>query len=757
MYKDFKRLGLCLGASLWAGLVISGCGGSRDLPGNQVVQPAANELRELPVYASQNGVLDVLMIAHTQTAPELTPFKPTAWVYTVCRRPVDGSNVCPPSSGTPNDYGGTRLQAWPGDTIKVHLVNQLPPANNAKHAAETGESFLTLNPTNLHTHGMLISPRYADASDPSWGDNVFVYALNSANGKPDATAQAHGTIQYGVVDYTYKIPADHPSGLFWFHPHVHGISLNQISAGMSGLITIGDVSDYLCVDDACQADLSKVPTRHMLLKDTQILADGSLQHQIDPDFCQGLSREAAMIPARNGGCDGADFSASEGENYVGGRWFFTINGQNFPTVTVGSPAGQIWRITNSAASATYDLNLWETTEKREMLMKVIAIDGVSVDTSTSASTSQLVDMAGNKFQAVPCPTIAPTDNPGICTTRLHLMPSSRAEVWVTYRDAQGLPHLPPAGANAIFRTAGYQTGPTGDNWPAVNLASVNFVPGTVLSSDLISKGQARKMSNPRALAASLKSANMRVAADATCTPLAPGHKRRIFFNVPADNPNGFGLGYEEIDANGTPVPGTFSDVKPFDPTRPTICVPMGAGNQPAVERWELVNLAGEDHNFHIHQVHFAVLSAAEVASTALPSSISGHSVLMDNLPLVHADGTCVTVDDWRNGACTAHVATVEIPFSVAGDFVYHCHILEHEDGGMMAVIRVRPDAASQQLTMLDKVMVNLGLREAAPAVHFPFNPAAEICTTKPSRNTRRKASRKTVDLVQVQAKQTAIR
>ena len=31
---------------------------------------------------------------------------------------------------------------------------------------------------------------------------------------------------------------------------------------------------------------------------------------------------------------------------------------------------------------------------------------------------------------------------------------------------------------------------------------------------------------------------------------------------------------------------------------------------------------------------------------------------------------------------------VEIPFHEIGDFVFHCHILEHEDGGMMARIRV---------------------------------------------------------------------
>ena len=31
-----------------------------------------------------------------------------------------------------------------------------------------------------------------------------------------------------------------------------------------------------------------------------------------------------------------------------------------------------------------------------------------------------------------------------------------------------------------------------------------------------------------------------------------------------------------------------------------------------------------------------------------------------------------------------------IPFSQLGEFVYHCHILEHEDGGMMARIVVVP-------------------------------------------------------------------
>jgi FtsP/CotA-like multicopper oxidase with cupredoxin domain len=37
-----------------------------------------------------------------------------------------------------------------------------------------------------------------------------------------------------------------------------------------------------------------------------------------------------------------------------------------------------------------------------------------------------------------------------------------------------------------------------------------------------------------------------------------------------------------------------------------------------------------------------------------------------------------------------------VPFSQIGDFVFHCHILEHEDGGMMARIRVVAPPAKPQ-------------------------------------------------------------
>lgn len=65
--------------------------------------------------------------------------------------------------------------------------------------------------------------------------------------------------------------------------------------------------------------------------------------------------------------------------------------------------------------------------------------------------------------------------------------------------------------------------------------------------------------------------------------IASQSQAQDFFNAPTDDPEAFGLGYEELDAHNIPVPGTFLDVKPFDPMTPTVCLPLGLGNTPVIE------------------------------------------------------------------------------------------------------------------------------------------------------------------------------
>jgi len=183
--------------------------------------------------------------------------------------------------------------------------------------------------------------------------------------------------------------------------------------------------------------------------------------------------------------------------------------------------------------------------------------------------------------------------------------------------------------------------------------------------------------------------------------LASGHRRRIYYGVPAGTADGFGLGYEEIDQNGVPVPGTFIDIKSFDPANSIVCLQLGFGNKPVKEVWELINVSSEDHNFHIHQTKFRVLEDLSVQSTRRTFNGRANAsmsllpfpkaaVLHDNIPLPSDPSCDGSVASWRGPAptCLAKPVVVEIAFSQIGDFVYHCHILEHEDGGMMAKMTV---------------------------------------------------------------------
>lgn len=687
----------------------------------------ADTLAEPAVFASRNGVLDVLMIARPKPISTLAfappnggVINPIGWVYEICQRPSFGDR-CAAGASSVAEYGGARLALQPGDTLKIRLVNRLPKLDPVKvaHSADAGGANLTLNPTNLHTHGMIVPARAATPADPTFGDYVFVDVFNSANGRPVSQGvHDHSQIAMDVVDYRIDIPSNHPSGLFWFHPHVHGLALNQVSSGLAGIITVGEVGNYArrSVGVGLNAPLS---ARHLILKDLQVLAAGTLQfdngsttvangevlNQEDPDFCRQLPETGEM---RRGFCPGADNSADEGNNYAGGKWYFTVNGQQFPTIPVSDDKGELWRLTNASGSLSYRLQLLDDASNQPISLQLVAVDGVSVDLPQDTPTDTVVKLAGAKFKVVPCrrPSMSIRKLP-VCVSELVMMPSSRVELWVNGRGAQDR-FLHRTGGSATLKMLGLTMG-SGDAWPAVDLAKINFVHDETSSlaspSEIAVDGDALRSSQPAGIFSAPVQNARPSALGAGCAPLAAGHHRRIFFGLEDLTEDGtFGLGYEEIDERGVPVPGSQMPVKRFDPMRPTICLPLGPGQSPVHEIWELVQLSTENHNFHIHQTKFRPVDTKAPATSPnalVPRPGVGYGILQDNLPLGVAtpddsikdqvmndqSGVC-SIDQWRSGHCASKTVTLDIPFAELGDFVYHCHILEHEDGGMMAKIRV---------------------------------------------------------------------
>ncbi|MDD5411117.1 MAG: multicopper oxidase domain-containing protein [Methylobacter sp.] len=638
------------------------------------------ELVDPPVFTSSKDskTLDLLMIAKPAVVDAFPGV--TGWAYEICERKYSTGDSCMTGKSNQNPYGGARLQLNAGDTLKVHFVNKLPKIPESKHKEEPGEQFLAQNPTNIHTHGMLVSPSFPSPSEksPKYGDNIFVLTFNSANGAPDiaSSTHLHGDVRTDSTDYQITLPAHHPSGLYWFHPHAHGISLNQVSAGLSGIITVGQIEDYV------HGLPENIATRHLILKDAQVNGDNTLNDQEDPELCD-------LPTTTEGECD----------RNGGGKWYFTINGQLNPTISVKS-AGEIWRITNASGSVTYDLQLTKkikgkTSSTAGMVMQLLSVDGISATPSRGISRGDLKQIGGAKFEPIPCPGVK-SDNPeAVCVSKLHMMPSTRAEIWVVNRDADGK-MISADGSQAVLQTTGYSTGPSGDDWPAIDLAQVVFTGnGQGNNSPVLNVlDDKHKVSglNVDAIAQDLSAANIAVPPDSNCQPLPNGWKRRIFFGIPSNAD--FGLGFELVDEKGKSVPGSFQDVAAFPDADLSICLPLASGNTPVNERWEVVNLATEDHNFHIHQTKFRVLTTGEMKGRA--SGLYARGILQDSVPvLAGGDGCDGTIAAWKSGACRTSPVAVEIPFAIAGDFVYHCHILEHEDGGMMAVIHVASSGDSR--------------------------------------------------------------
>ena len=142
-------------------------------------------------------------------------------------------------------------------------------------------------------------------------------------------------------------------------------------------------------------------------------------------------------------------------------------------------------------------------------------------------------------------------------------------------------------------------------------------------------------------------------------PLDPDERR---LPVPAANRT---VSFQE-DAHGF-----YLDHRAYAPAAP----PAIVAHAGTVEAWTLVNETDEVHAFHIHQVHFIV-----TAIDGVPTRTRAWRDVVDLAPQHRVHGRAVpermtVLVDFRDPA-------------IRGTFLFHCHLTDHEDGGMMAKIRV---------------------------------------------------------------------
>ena len=129
----------------------------------------------------------------------------------------------------------------------------------------------------------------------------------------------------------------------------------------------------------------------------------------------------------------------------------------------------------------------------------------------------------------------------------------------------------------------------------------------------------------------------------------------------------------------------FNTTKKFEATiNNSVFNPRVAGATPILdttERWIIYNKTKEWHPFHIHQDDFRVLSTADGTADG-PAPLPGVQDVVALPP-----GT----------AAKPSRVVLEMPYTdFPGRFVFHCHILDHEDAGMMSLVDLRRNAKGER-------------------------------------------------------------
>jgi FtsP/CotA-like multicopper oxidase with cupredoxin domain len=458
------------------------------------------------------------------------------------------------------------LHVNPGDTIHIKLTNKLPsmpgaPAERMSNDTTVcGDPTMTATSINMHFHGTNTSPK-------CHSDEVIRTLINPGE----------------TFEYTLHIPADEPPGLYWYHPHIHGISSMAVQGGPTGAIEVEGIANI-------QPAVAGLPERYLVLRDQQRLI-------------QSNPPGTPYTPLPNW-----DVSV----NYVPVSW-----PQYQPAIIrMQTGSQEFWRVVNAGANTILDIKL--SYDGAVQPLQVVAFDGVPAGSKDGKQHGTIVTL-----------------------NDILLAPSARAEFIVA---------APTSSATvAVLSTAAIDGGPVSDSNPARPLAQIvasDAPPG--LPRMPAPSGAARRMRFDDL-------ANAKVTA-----------KRGLYFDEVS--PPGHG---RENEGTSFYITVDGQEEVLYDPNNP----PAIVTNQGAVEEWTIENHTAEVHEFHMHQIHFLV---EEVGGVKIPKD---QQQLYDVFQVPYWTGI---------GPPPSIKIKLDFRGPDTGLFVYHCHILDHEDGGMMAIIQVLP-------------------------------------------------------------------
>lgn len=423
-------------------------------------------------------------------------------------------------------FPGPLIDLQAGDEVDITLENHLP------------------QPTTIHWHGLPVPPD----QDGNPGDAVAPGASRS---------------------YRFKIPDD-AEGLYWYHPHPHGQTGEQVYRGLAGAIRVHPKHDALAA----------IPERILAITDLRLTAQGVIPDNDMMDWMNGREGQFALV-----------------------------NGLNRPVLPFDAGGQERWQVLNATNSRYLRLAL----PGHELTL--LGTDGGRIEHAQTGLPDILI------------------------------APAQRVELLVTAAGA----------ADSTLMAKTYARGKMGgaSETIATPLMQVDFSAAQPQPSLVLPQPLRPFQALPEA------TAHKRVVMSES---MPMGHGSHGMGNMMSAG----GMGMMNMDgmmANGRPSMMQFLlNGKAFDMQRIDLHIAAGVW-----EDWEIVNDSDMDHPFHIHGTQFAVLERTLNGRTRQEPFRAWYDTV--NLQ-------------------AQETVRIRVMQTDKGIRMFHCHILEHEDLGMMGHLQV---------------------------------------------------------------------
>jgi hypothetical protein len=277
--------------------------------------PAGAVVRNSPALFSQNGFLSVRFSYQTR---------------------IDDEGRTLFSFMTPDGLENPTLHVHPGDHLIVTITNNTPatPIEMPAPPPTCSGSVMTHSSVNIHFHGTNTSPTCGQ-------DEVVHTVINSGE----------------TFQYILAFPLDEPPGVYWYHPHAHGLTEVALQGGASGAIVVDGIQRF-------HPEVSGLRHRVLMIRDQNVAGNPTPGGKI-PSWDLTLNFVPIAYPAE------------------------------IPAILrMRSGDKEFWRVVNASADSLLDLQV--VFDGIPQVVKIVGIDGVPVNSqdgqdSDRRSTSELLE------------------------------------------------------------------------------------------------------------------------------------------------------------------------------------------------------------------------------------------------------------------------------------------------------------------------------------------------------------------------------